>query len=228
MKDLIRRKLEMVARVLDCCRNHLLDNGGFTAAVARLEEGSIRAQAMARQERAGRLTVRASVVNKSASRSTIHPQLQFLVGIAEAASVEVPEVGARLHLPRPNVKHQTFLTSAQVAVSEATAHKDILIKYGMPDNFLDQLTQAVAGYEKVVNDKHGGITAHVGARADLTAVTDELMQIVEQLDTMNRFRFREDAELLAAWKSARDVAWPKGKVAPPASAAAAEVKPASQ
>jgi hypothetical protein len=34
------------------------------------------------------------------------------------------------------------------------------------------------------------------------------MLIVRQLDALNRFRFRKDAESLAAWKSARDVAWP--------------------
>jgi hypothetical protein len=39
------------------------------------------------------------------------------------------------------------------------------------------------------------------------------MLIVRQLDALNRFRFRSDAESLAAWKSARDVAWP---AAPPA------------
>jgi hypothetical protein len=31
---------------------------------------------------------------------------------------------------------------------------------------------------------------------------------MRQLDALNRFRFRSDAESLAAWKSARDVAWP--------------------
>lgn len=34
------------------------------------------------------------------------------------------------------------------------------------------------------------------------------MLIVRQLDALNRLRFRSDAEALAAWKSARDVAWP--------------------
>jgi hypothetical protein len=39
-------------------------------------------------------------------------------------------------------------------------------------------------------------------------VAAEIMLIVRQLDALNRFRFRKDAESLAAWKSARDVAWP--------------------
>ncbi len=47
-----------------------------------------------------------------------------------------------------------------------------------------------------------------GARAEVDAVTAEIMLIVRQLDALSRFRFRSDAESLAAWKSARDVAWP--------------------
>ena len=41
-------------------------------------------------------------------------------------------------------------------------------------------------------------------------VVAEIMDLVRQLDTINRFRFRDDAESLAAWRSARNVAWPVG------------------
>jgi hypothetical protein len=67
---------------------------------------------------------------------------------------------------------------------------------------------ALDKFEQTLNEKHNGRAAHVGARAELEAVTSEIMLIVRQLDALNRFRFRSDAESLAAWKSARDVAWP--------------------
>jgi hypothetical protein len=83
----------------------------------------------------------------------------------------------------------------------------------MPETFLDELGAALDKFEQALNEKHNGRAAHVGARAELEAVTSEIMLIVRQLDALNRFRFRSDAESLAAWKSARDVAWP---AAPPA------------
>jgi len=58
--------------------------------------------------------------------------------------------------------------------------------------------------------------AHVGAHAELGAVTDEIMLIIRQIDALTRFSFRRDAESLAAWKSARDVAWPLPDKAQPA------------
>jgi hypothetical protein len=67
---------------------------------------------------------------------------------------------------------------------------------------------ALDRFEQALNQKHNGRAAHVGARAELEAVTAEVMLIVRQLDALNRFRFRSDAESLAGWKSARDVAWP--------------------
>lgn len=78
----------------------------------------------------------------------------------------------------------------------------------MPEGFLGELNAALDGYEQVLNQQHAGRAAHVGARAELEAVTAEIMLIVRQLDALNRFRFRRDAESLAGWKSARDVAWP--------------------
>ena len=88
----------------------------------------------------------------------------------------------------------------------------------MPEGFLDELNAALDRYEQSLNQQHAGRAAHVGARAELEAVTSDIMLIVRQLDALNRFRFRSDAESLAAWKSARDVAWP----APPEAGAAAD------
>ena len=86
----------------------------------------------------------------------------------------------------------------------------------MPEGFLDQLNATLDRYEQALNQQHAGRAAHVGARAELEAVTSDIMLIIRQLDALNRFRFRSDAESLAAWKSARDVAWPaQDKEAPP-------------
>jgi hypothetical protein len=82
----------------------------------------------------------------------------------------------------------------------------------MPETFLDELGAALDRFEQALNQKHSGRAAHVGARAELDAVTAEIMLIVRQLDALNRFRFRNDAESLAGWKSARDVAWPAPEV----------------
>ena len=88
--------------------------------------------------------------------------------------------------------------------------------YGMPENFIEELNAALDRYEQSLNQQHAGRAAHVGARAELEAVTADIMVIVRQIDALNRFHFRRDAESLAAWKSARDVAWPSQEKEEPA------------
>jgi hypothetical protein len=78
----------------------------------------------------------------------------------------------------------------------------------MPATFLEDLSSLVDQYEQAISDKLAGRSAHVGASAELEAVTSEIMLVVHLLDRLNRVRFRKDGELFAAWKSARDVAWP--------------------
>ena len=78
-------------------------------------------------------------------------------------------------------------------------------------------------------DQGPGRRDHVGARAELDAVSDEVLHLVELLDGLNRYRFGGGAELRAAWESARKVvAGPRTepKEAPPAPPAG-EVKPAA-
>ena len=87
----------------------------------------------------------------------------------------------------------------------------------MPDTFPEDLGGMLDRFEAALNEKHAGRTAHVGARAELNAVTAEVMQLVGQLDALNRFRFKKDAEAIGAWRSARNVAWPlndRGEGAP--------------
>jgi hypothetical protein len=208
MQNIIRRKLDMAGRVRDFCRTHADANSGYTAAVARLEERLARAEALAQQEVTGRLTVTGAAVNTRQLRREIHDTIALLVGLARPAAQEEPDLGVRIAGSSLNLSHQAFLTRARVAAATASTHRDLLVRYGMPETFLDDLGAALDRFEQAVNERHAGRAAHVGARADLMAVGAEIMLIVGQLDALNRFRFRNDAESLAAWKSARDVAWP--------------------
>ncbi|HEV2084406.1 MAG TPA: hypothetical protein VGR09_04940 [Gemmatimonadales bacterium] len=204
----IRRKLDMAGRVRDFCRTHGGQNPGHTDAVARLEERLARAEALAKQEVAGRLAVAGAVVNKEQLRQEIQETVALLAGLAGPAAREEPELAVAIARPRVQLSHQVFLTRARVAADTGSAHKELLARYGMPENFLTDLGAALDNFERALNEKHMGRAAHVGARAELEAVTSEIMLIVRQLDALNRFHFRKDAESLAAWKSARDVAWP--------------------
>jgi hypothetical protein len=170
----IRRKLDMAGRVRDFCRTHPADNAGYTAAVQRLEERLARAEALARQEVTGRQTAAGAVVNKEELRIEIHKTIALLAGLAGPAAREERELAVGILRPDVNGSHQAFLTRSRVAAATGSKHKELLTRYGMPDAFLDELDAKLDSYEKALNQQHAGRAAHVGARAELEAVTSEV------------------------------------------------------
>ncbi|HEY7683020.1 MAG TPA: hypothetical protein VH879_10290 [Gemmatimonadales bacterium] len=223
----IRIKLETAARVRDFCRAHPSDSPRHSAALARLEDRLARAETLAAQQRAGHLTVRASVVRRAELRKQIRDRhLRHLARIAVAAAPDQPVVAERFRIPASNANHKTFLTAARGIAAEAAQHRDVFVAYGMPEGFLEDLNTTLNQYEQGMSEAHSGLGAHVGARADLESVTAEIMELVQQFDAMNRYRFLDDPELHAAWESARNIPWhtsggtgptpPQGGVAPAA------------
>ena len=204
----IRRKLDMAGRVREFCRTHPDQNPGYTAAVGRLEERLARAEALARQQVTGHQMAAGATVNKEQLRLDIHKTIALLAGLAGPAAKEERELAVGIIRPDLNGSHQAFLTRSRVAAATGSTHQELLTRYGMPQGFLEELNATLDRYEQALNQQHAGRAAHVGARAELEAVTADVMLIIRQIDALNRFRYRSTAELLAAWKSARDVAWP--------------------
>jgi hypothetical protein len=208
MKGSIRRKLDMAARVRDFVRAHPDANPGHTAAAERLADRLARAEVLAQQAVAGRRAVAGAIASRGNLRQEIAEGLALLAALARGAAREEPDLAAGIARPDSGASNQAFLTRGRVAAATAATHRDLLQRYGMSETFPDDIGRMLDGFEAALNEKHAGQTAQVGAHADLDAVTAEVMQLVRQLDALNRFRFRGDAEALGAWRSARNVAWP--------------------
>jgi hypothetical protein len=209
MEFSIRRKIDMAGRVRDFCRTHPdPTNPGYTAAVAQLEERLIRIEALSQQQVTGHLTVAGAVATVQEVRAQIKNSIDLLAGLARAASRDEPELKAGITRLPINGSQQEFLTRARVAASNANAHRDLLVRYGLPEGLLEQLGEMLDGFEQAINDRRAGRLAHVGAHADLAAVDQDIMRLIGQIEAITRYRYRNDPEPLAAWKSARNVAWP--------------------
>jgi hypothetical protein len=207
-------ELEMGTRVVAFSKANPSDNPGQEAAVAKLDEKVARAKALVNQGATGHLTVHASVLTKDEVRDALTVKIRLLQGVARAAAVEVPGVGARIRLRNGRPGNTAFLASAQLALAQATEFQELFTKYGMPAGFLEEFGALVKEFEASLDEKDAGLRTHVGANAELDATMSDIMMLVKQLDAINRHRFRKDAERLAAWKSARNVHWPDAPKAP--------------
>ena len=221
-----RRKIEMGTRALNFSRAHPDASPGYAAALSRLEERLARAEQVADQQRDGITDVRGATARKRELRRVMRrTQLMHLARVAQAAK-EVPELAQKFVLTPEATAYLAFRTVARGLVAEAQTHKELLVKHGLADTVLDSLVQALNQFDQAVEQGTDGRRAHVGASAELDAVADEVVQIVKVMDGLNRFRFANDPEALAAWESASNTFGPihAGVVKP---AAGGEIKPAA-
>lgn len=213
MRAEVRRKLKMVGRVREFCRSHPSQAANAKVLIDRLEERLTRADALVTQQRSGRIMAHAATLRRDELRRALQlALLPYLVKVGESAAREVPDLRERFQLPKAGVTNPVFLNAVRAMLDEALSNRDPLLKNGLEEGFLEVLEKTVTELEAVTESGHTGRREHVGASADLETVTVELMELVGQLDAQTRYRFRNDAENLAAWKSARNVVGPfKGK-----------------
>jgi hypothetical protein len=178
-------------------------------ALTRLKQLLARADQLLLQQRDGINEVRAATSEKRDLRRKIRRNhLTYLTRVAEAAAVERPELARKLELPSEALPYLAFRTAVQGILGEAQKEKELLLKHGLVEPALDALTALAAQFDGEVERGLNGRRAHVGARSELEAISDEVIQRVRQLDGLVRFRFAEDAESTASWRSASNTFGP--------------------
>jgi hypothetical protein len=208
----------MAARVRDFLRAHKTDAVGEGLGLAKLEELIQRAQVLEAQQDGGVVVARAATRQRGQLRRALLSKLLiYLRAVGAVAAKENAELAVRFQLPPTNASHQALLTVVRGMLEKATAQKDLLVSRGMSPMLLEALAGALGEFEKTLEASREGRRNHVGASADLKAVAAEIKEQVRVLDGLVRFRFGENAELMAAWASARNVLGPfKTKVEPEA------------
>lgn len=184
-------------------------NPGFMEATQALGERLARAEALANQQRNGKVDRRVSTGQREALLKELRTTfLRTLVAVAAVAFKDDPSVVRRFRVSHRDIGTD-FLTAARTVLAEAEAVHEVLLQKGLPETLLADLRAGLDEYDRLVTEANAGWRAHVGASADLEAVAVEILAISRHLDALNRYRYRDNPEQLAAWLSARHV--PRGK-----------------
>ncbi len=134
--------------------------------------------------------------------------LRHRSGVAASLEGERPELAAALRRPVHAMSGALFLSAAQSIAATIQEHHDLLCSHGMAEEIPQELNALVAEYQQAESDANAGRRAHTGARTELRELSRELTRLIRQLDGVVVFHFRDKPEVLGAWKSARNVAWP--------------------
>ena len=228
MNAQIRRRLEMAARARDFLRAHQMDGVGQDLGLTKLEQLLEHAENLATQQRTGVAVERAAVKQRQELRRALQPRiLGYLSAVGAVAATQNAEIGEQFRMPPATSTHQELLTMSRAILERATAQKELLVKLGMSEQVLDELATALGQYEDTLQATSAGRREHVGAGADLKAVATEITTQLRLLDKVVRYRFGDNAELMEAWESARNVAGPfRSKDEPQPEAGGSETKAA--
>ena len=232
-----RRKLAMGENAAGFTRAHPDGSPGYQAVLSGVEERLARAKVVAADQRSGLLGVRANATTKRELRRTIREaHLAHIAQVAKAARGEAPEVPQKF-LFRPGTStHVAFQTTARAFLTEAEAHRELLVRYGLVESVLTELRQSLDQFDAAMVSGAEARAAHVRASAELRRLADEVVQGVRVLDGFNRVRFKGSPEVLAAWGSVTSTKEPSrgGKTEPEggpgsggAPQAGGEVRPAA-
>ena len=204
MNTKVRRKLDMVARAREFVRAHVTTDPTFGSVLTRLEELFGRAESIIGRQIEGRSAARGARARRLVLRSTLHAQLvHYLVAIAAVATKDQADVAARFHLPATNTTNAAFLAAVRALLVAGEGQHDLLVKAGMSPTLLDELTKMVADFETASEAARTARRDHIGARIDLDLITTEMVEQVNLLDGIVRYRFGNDAEVMGEWKAAR-------------------------
>lgn len=209
MNSNIRVKVAMAVRVRDLLVANPFGYQPADGVTARLAEKVGRAAALLTQKESGELGSRSSTRHRQDLRRTMtRVTLRQVIRIARAIAITHPDVAGGIQLPPLGRSEKAFLAAVQAIVEKTATHKALFLQQGLSEEGLAELTQQLAAYERSISDANAGRRAHTGAVAELRSLTKELLTMVQQLDGIVGYQFRNKPELLGAWKSARNVAWP--------------------
>ena len=124
------------------------------------------------------------------------------------AARENAQLAAEFRLPQARGSDLAFITLAKGMLEKATAHKELLVQQGLSEGVLGDIGVALEEFERTLEATRAARRDHVGASGDLEVVMSGISEQVRLLEGLVRYRFGEDAELMAAWTSARNVLGP--------------------
>jgi len=204
MRKEVLRTYDAAGRVIAYCHEHPDPNPVTGAAVTTLETLTGRMGGLLEQYRSGLRTADHSVEGKARIRREVRSDLEDVQRFADVAATRQPELALRFTLPASTVNQKSFLATSRSILALVAEHRDLLLTYGMPEGLPERIAQGLEQYESVEVKKAVSTQSHVGASAEIEKVRHEMLLVLKHLDALQRVRFADNAEMLAAWRSARD------------------------
>jgi hypothetical protein len=202
----VRRIFEMAARAERFSDAQPDTDTGHAVLVGRLKEVRKQMEQVATIQRAGLIDVRTGVMEKRRlRREMLAGPIAHLAEVAGMAKREHPDLVNKLRYKPSGHTYVAHRTAARSMQAEATTNKEVLAQFGLSEAVLEVFGQLLDQFDAAVKVGSDGRAAHTGATKRLRALAIEAGQIVRAMDARNRYRFKNDEQVLGAWVNASTV-----------------------
>jgi len=201
-----RRQLDMGDKALNFSVAYPDPGPGYASALTSLEQRLARAKQLVETQQQGINQRKAANHRKSELRRQMRQgQLRHLARVAKVAARETNELEGKLVLQSQPRSFRSFRGVAGTMLAEAQTDKGLLVKYGLADSVLDSLVQSLGEFDRMVTVSTEAFRAHVGARAELDVLGEEVVDFVGVMDALNRVRFAKVHAVLEEWEAVSNV-----------------------
>lgn len=202
-----QKSLNRIASVLAWTGEHASGLAPVARAVAlkaELEEQRDEIESLAtRQEQQGGDAM-GSVAQKSTLLEALNADLVDIARTARIMGVGDPALPDKFRLPTSRGE-QAIAAAGRLFVANATPLKSEFISYGMPANFLDDLSADLSAFESLLFSRDSATQNRMTALAQLDDAIESSARTIAALDAIVRNVFRGDKIALDEWSRAKRV-----------------------
>lgn len=207
MQSREKRSIEAFQRVKAFLEvNAVPATGGFAEARATLDDVVARlTELAAAQVFGGRLTRAERVRVAQAVRRLRNHHMKPIATLARGQIEASPNIAQALAMPRAGLGVVNLLAAAEAMKDAAELYQETFIGAGRPQDFLEQLDQAMRAIEEAADGQARTLVTRIGARAGIAQQLRRGRRAVEILDPLVKIHFEGNDAALAQWRSARRV-----------------------
>jgi hypothetical protein len=206
MNDLEKNQSDAIVRSSEfgTQQPQLFPAGQFAAQLlARLHTAAAKLTLETTKHASSRGSAQQNTVGKATLREALHEHLATINRIAQALSFEMPGLKNKFRMPRGD--DNDLLTGARAFAADALPLKSDFIRYGLPEDFIEDLNDDIAAFEQATAARNQSMGQQAASHAAQDEALADGLQALRQLDTYLQTVLRDDPAMLAAWNRASHI-----------------------